>query len=171
MDAMEAILTRRSIRKYTADPVSDELVEELLRAAMSAPSAGNEQPWHFVVIRDRDTLERVQTFQPYSAMLSEAQVSILVCGDPELEMEKHQGFWIQDCSAAIENLLIAANAEGLGAVWLGVHPVEDWVSGMRALLRIPERVVPLGLLSIGWPAEERGTEDRFDETRVHQDRW
>lgn len=171
MDAMEAILTRRSIRKYAADPVPDELVEELLKAAMSAPSAGNEQPWHFVVIRDRGTLERVQTFQPYSAMLNEAPVAILVCGDPELEMERHRGFWIQDCSAAIENLLVAANAEGLGAVWLGVHPVQDWVDGMRALLGIPDHVIPLGLISIGWPAEKKEPEDRLNPERVHNDRW
>ena len=171
MDAMQAILTRRSIRQYTQQPVPEAVVDELLTAACSAPSAGNEQPWHFVVIRDRNTREIITHVQPYSGMLREAPVAILVCGDPELEMNQPRGFWIQDCSAAIQNILIAANAKGLGAVWIGVHPQTEWVAGIRTILGIPEHVIPLGIISLGHPAETKEPENRLSRGRVHHDRW
>lgn len=166
---MEAVLSRRSIRRYTSEPVSDDLVEELLRAAMSAPSAGNEQPWHFFVIRDRKTMERIQEFHPFAKMLREAPVAILVCGDPSLE--KYEGFWVQDCSAATENILIAAHSMGLGAVWLGLYPIEERVNGMRKLLGIPEHVIPLSLVSVGHPAEKKPPADRYDESRIYIEEW
>jgi nitroreductase len=169
MDAMQAILSRRSIRRYTSDPVPSGQVDRLLAAAMAAPSAGNQQPWHFVVLRDRSLLEAIPKFHPYSAMLKEAPLAILVCGD--VKLEKHEGFWVQDCSAATENLLLAAHAEGLGAVWLGLYPQPERVAGMRELLGLPENVIPLALIAVGQPAEEKGPAERFDASRVHQDRW
>ena len=138
---MEAILERRSIRKYTSEPVSEDMIKELLKAAMAAPSAGNEQPWHFIVIRDRAILDQIPSVHPYSQMVKQAPLAILVCGDLDLAM--HGEMWVQDCSAATENLLIAVQAKGLGAVWLGVYPVEERVSDIRRLLGIPEGVVPL----------------------------
>ena len=111
---METILTRRSIRKYTEQPVPDALVTDLLRAAMAAPSAGNQQPWQFVVVRDHAILEVVATANPYGGMARDAQVVVIVCGD--LEREERPGFWVQDCAAATQNLLLAAHAAGLGAV-------------------------------------------------------
>ena len=169
MDATEAIRTRRSIRQYADEPVSEDLTHQLLEAAMMAPSAGNEQPWHFVVIRDRALLDEIPSFHPYSSMLRQAPLAILICGDETLE--KYKGYWVQDCSAATQNLLLEVHARGLGAVWLGVHPIDERVDGMRKLLGMPDHVIPFALISIGWPAEETGSEDRFDETRVHQDRW
>ena len=169
MDATEAIRTRRSIRQYADEPVSEDLTHQLLEAAMMAPSAGNEQPWHFVVIRDRALLDEIPSFHPYSGMLRQAPLAILICGDETLE--KYKGYWVQDCSAATQNLLLEVHARGLGAVWLGVHPIDERVDGMRKLLGMPDHVIPFALISIGWPAEEKGSEDRFDETRVHQDRW
>ncbi len=169
MDVMQAILTRRSIRRYTSDPVPPKQVERLLAAAMAAPSAGNEQPWHFVVVRDRALLEAIPRFHPYSAMLKEAPLAILVCGD--VTLEKHEGYWVQDCSAATQNLLLAAHAEGLGAVWLGLHPRPEREQGMRDLLALPGNVVPLALVALGHPAEEKGPAARFDPSRVHHDRW
>jgi len=169
MDAMQAILSRRSIRRYTDKPVSDEVVEQLLKSAMSAPSAGNEQPWHFVVIRDRQILNEIPKIHPYSGMLKEAPLAILICGDESLQ--KYKGYWVQDCSAATENLLIAVNALGLGGVWLGVYPIEDRVVGIRKLLGMPESVIPFALISIGYPAEQKPPADRYDESRVHHDRW
>lgn len=169
MDAMEAILTRRSIRKYAKEPVPDEIIKELLQAAMSAPSAGNERPWQFVVIRDRKTLDEIPSFHPYAQMLKEAPVAILVCGD--LHLEKNRGYWIQDCAAATENMLIAAHAKGLGGVWLGIYPREERVAGMKRLLRIPEHVIPFSLVSIGYPAEEKPPANRYDESRIHRERW
>lgn len=169
MEALKAILGRRSIRVYTNKDVSEDFVRQLLEAAMSAPSAGNEQPWHFVVIKDRKVLDAVPSIHPYSAMLRRASVAILVCGDQTLE--KYKGFWVQDCSAATQNMLIAAHALGLGAVWLGFYPVEERVAGIKKMLGIPDHVVPLGMVSIGWPAEEKPPARRYREERVHRDRW
>ncbi|MGQ9609399.1 MAG: nitroreductase family protein [bacterium] len=166
---MEAILSRRSIRKYTNEDVSEEIVKELLEAAMSAPSAGNEQPWHFVVIRDRKILNEIPNIHPYSGMLREAPLAILICGDESLQ--KYKGYWVQDCSAATENLLIAINAKGLGGVWLGVYPVEDRVNGIRKLLDMPNNVIPFSLISIGYPAEQKPPANRYNSSRIHYDRW
>jgi nitroreductase len=169
MDALEAIHTRRSIRLYTPQPVPDELIDQLLRAAMSAPSAGNQQPWQFVVIRQRQTLDKIPTFHPHSEMVKQACVAILVCGDTRLE--KNVGFWVQDCSAATQNLLLAAHALGLGAVWVGVYPREERVSEFRKLLGIPEEVIPFALVPVGYPAEIKPPANRYDPARIHRDRW
>ena len=168
MDAMDAILSRRSIRRYTSQKVSDGLIKELLEAAMNAPSAGDERPWHFVVIDDRNILEKVTRFHPYSGMLRKAQVAILVCVDLDLGNE---GFLVQDGSAATENLLIAAHAKGLGAVWLGIYPLRERMTGMVELLDLPERILPLSLISIGYPAEEVPGENRYHPAKVHTNRW
>jgi nitroreductase len=168
MDAMEAILSRRSIRNYTSQKVSDQLIQELLEAAMSAPSAGNEQPWHFVVINDLNLLGEITRFHPYAGMLRKAQVAILICVDLDLGNE---GFLVQDGSAATENLLIAAHAKGLGAVWLGIYPLKERITGMLKLLDLPERILPLSLVSIGYPAEEVRRENRYHPARVHTNRW
>ena len=169
METIEAILTRRSIRKYKPDPVPDEVVKELLEAAMSAPSAGNQQPWHFIVIRDRAILDAIPTFHPYSQMLKEAPLGIVVCGD--LEKQIHDGYWVQDCSAATENLLLAAHAKGLGAVWLGVYPREPRVIGVKEILKLPDYIIPLCIISLGLPAEEKPPSKRFIPERIHYDRW
>jgi nitroreductase len=169
MDALEAILSRRSIRRYTGQPVSGEQVEELLKAGMSAPSAGNQQPWQFIVITDRKLLAEIPRFHPYASMLPHAKVAILVCGD--LQAEWFQGYWVQDCSAATENILIAAHAMGLGAVWLGIYPREERVKALQKLLNLPEHIVPLSLISIGYPAEKKPPADRFDPSRIHHNGW
>jgi nitroreductase len=163
------ILSRRSIRKYTGQRVSDDQVTELLRAAMSAPSAGNQQPWCFVVVRSQEVLDRIPTVHPYSAMTPHASVVIAVCGN--LTGLKYSGYWVQDCSAATENVLLAAHELGLGAVWMGVYPTEERVEGIRELLGLPEHVIPLSLIAVGYPAEFPPAADRFDATRVHYDRW
>lgn len=169
MDAMEAILSRRSIRKYTKEPIPEKVLKEILEAAMSAPSAGNEQPWHFIVIHDREILDEIPKIHPYSQSLKSASVAILVCGD--LELEQHKDFWIQDCSAATENILVAVCAKGLGAVWLGVYPRAERVSGIRKLLSIPDHVIPLAVIPIGYPAEEKPPAIRFNASRIHHNKW
>jgi nitroreductase len=169
MDAIEAIMTRRSVRKYTAQPVPDEVVECMLRAGMAAPSSANEQPWHFVVIKDRSLLDQVPSFQPHSHMLAGAALAILVCEDPSVEVFKDRG--IMDCSNATENILLAAHALGLGAVWVGIYPVKERMNGMRKLLGIPSKIVPVALVSIGYPDEKLQKEDRFKPERVHSNLW
>ncbi|MGA9049351.1 MAG: nitroreductase family protein [Dehalococcoidia bacterium] len=169
MDAIEAIMTRRSIRKYTEQPVADEVVERLLRAGMAAPSAANEQPWHFAVIKDRSLLDQVPSFHPHSHMIKGAALAILVCEDPGLEVVKGRG--MLDCANATENILLAAHALGLGAVWLGIYPVEERMNGMRKLLGIPSQIIPVALVSIGYPDEKLRQEDRFKPERVHSNLW
>lgn len=169
MEAMEAILTRRSIRKYTKQSVSEEVIRKLLEAAMSAPSARNTQPWHFVVINDRAILDEIPKLHPYSQMLKEAPLAILVCGD--LKLQNNEGYIVQDCSAATQNLLLAAHSEGLGAVWLGIYPREERISGIRKLLNIPSYILPISLISLGHPAEKKERENRYQESRVHYNRW
>jgi nitroreductase len=166
---MEAILSRRSIRRYTDKPVPEEVIKELLEAAMSAPSASNEQPWQFVIIDERRILDEIPRFHPYAHMLKEASWAIAVCGDLNLEMVS--GYWVQDCSAATQNILIAANARGLGAVWLGVYPREERAEAVQKLLGLPEHVMPLCFISIGYPAEEKPPANRYDGSRVHRNRW
>jgi len=166
---VDTIRNRRSIRKYTAQPVPQELVTRLLEAAMSAPSAGNEQPWEFIVITDREVLQAITKVHPYSQMLKEAPLAVLVCGN--LEREKYPGFWIEDCSAATENILLEAENIGLGGVWLGVYPHDERVKGIAELLGLPSSVVPLSLVALGYPAEKKPPAERFDPSRVHTNRW
>ena len=169
MDAMEAILTRRSVRSYTDAHVPDDVVKTLLGAAMSAPSAGNQQPWQFICVTNRDILNAITRVHPYSGMLKQAPLAIVVCGD--LNRERFQGYWVQDCSAATQNLLIAARAQGLGAVWLGVYPLEDRVDGLRKLFGLPETIIPLSVVSIGYPSVAQGPADRYDGRRIHYNKW
>jgi nitroreductase len=169
MEALDTILGRRSIRRYTVKQVSSEIIHTLLEAAMAAPSANNKQPWHFVVITERAILDAIPNFHPYSRMLFEAPLAILVCGNTALE--SYPGYMAQDCSAAVENILIAAQGLGLGTVWLGVYPREERMAGMKDLLKIPEEFMPFALISIGYPAEEKPPSHRYSETRVHHNKW
>lgn len=165
MDALEAIHTRRSIRKFTDTPVSEEEVRTLLKAAMAAPSAGNQQPWQFVVVRSKARLQEVAGLHPHVHMAPKAQLGILVCGDTRLE--KYAGYWVIDCAAAVQNLLLAAHSLGLGAVWTGIHPMQDRVAAFAKLFGTPEGVIPHSFIPVGHPAEEKQREDRFRPERVH----
>jgi nitroreductase len=169
MDALHAILTRRSIREYTARPVPEEVIEQLLKAAMAAPSARNQQPWQFVVIDDRRVLDAIPKYNPNAAMLAHAPLAIAICGD--LRLETSEGYWVQDCSAATQNLLLAAHASGLGAVWTGVYPRKDRVDRTKELLGLPDEVIPLNVIAIGYPAEEKEPSQRYNPTRLHRNRW
>lgn len=164
MNTIEAIQSRRSIRVFKDQPIEQEKVDTLLKAAMAAPSAGNQQPWHFILIDDKEVLSKVPSFHPYSGLLLKAPLAILVCGDPRLE--KYEGFWVQDCSAASQNILLAAHDLGLGAVWLGLHPIQERVDGMRELVHLPEIVVPLSLIAVGYPDEAKGSKNNFRKERI-----
>jgi len=161
MDTLRTLLTRRSVRKFQGREVPMALVKDILCAAMSAPSAGNEQPWHFVIVTDRQLLARIPEVHPHAAMAAEAPLAILVCADPNLD--KHQGFWVQDCAAACENIL--------SAVWTGIHPRSERVAGFRRLFRLPMHIIPLALIPLGYPAQELPEVNRYRQERVHQDTW
>lgn len=169
MEALEAIHTRRSIRKYDDKPVPDDAIRALLAAAMSAPSACNLQPWQFVVVTERRLLEAIPSINPYAAMAKEAPLGILVCGDTSLE--QYPGYWVIDCAAASQNLLLAAHALGLGAVWTGAYPRPERMDGYRRLLQLPANVMPHALIVVGYPAESPPPQDRYREDRVHHNGW
>jgi len=169
MNVLEAIATRRSIRKFTAEPVSEEKINTMLHAAMAAPSAGNEQPWQFVVIDDKDQLEKTAKLSPYIGMAAKAPLAIMVLGDKNVE--KYPGNWMLDCSAAIQNLLLAAHSEGLGAVWCGLWPEDDRVKAARELVRAPENTEPLAVIVLGHPDQNLKPQDRFDASRIHRNIW
>ncbi len=163
---MNAIYRRRSIRRYTGEPVPYEKLTEFVRAGMNAPSANNGQPWQFVIIDDRRKLDAIPQFHPYSRMLLEAPAAILVCGDTHIATDGD--YWVQDCSAATENILLEIADQGYGGVWLGVYPREDRIAGMRKLLNISDHIVPMSLIAVGHPAETKAPKNLFDETRIHR---
>lgn len=169
MDAIEAILTRRSIRKFRKEPVTEEMLHAILQAAMFAPSARNQQPWHFVVVTSESLKRELMNAHPYASMLGEAPLAILVCGDTTLE--KSPGYWPIDCSAATQNLLLAAHAVGLGAVWLGVHPRQERKDAIRRIFRLPANIEPFALVAVGHPDEQKEAPGRFRPERIRFNSW
>lgn len=164
---LESIMNRRSIRKYTDEPVTEEQIRTLLECAMMAPSAMDARPWRFVVVDDRETLIKLSENHPYAQMLKQAPVCICVCGVEG----QIKGYYQQDCAAATMNLMIAAKEMGLGTCWMGVAPREERMQAVREILGIPEDVMPFNMIAVGHPAEERKNPERWDESRVHRNRW
>lgn len=162
---LEHILQRRSIRKFTAEPVAAEDVTRLLQAAMAAPSASNRKPWEFVVVTEPDVLARLRSHLLFGRY--EAPLAIAVCANVKRTWPgPGRDFWIQDCSAAMENLLLAATGLGLGTVWIGVHPIAPFVKAVSGDLALPEHVLPLGVAYIGHAAEAKEARTQYDEKRV-----
>lgn len=161
--------SRRSIREYTGEPITDDDLETLLRAGFCAPTARNLRPWHFIAVRDGNALGGIAEIHPYAKMLPRAGCGIVVCGDRAIQPE--DGYLALDCAAAIQNILLAAHALGLGAVWLGVWPRAERVEKLRGVLSIPETILPVGIVAVGHPAEEKLPRDSYDAARVHRDRW
>ena len=169
MEILDAILGRRSIRRYSEGEVAQNDLATILRAGMAAPSAGNEQPWHFITIRGRDTLSALSIAHPYAEMVATASVAILVCADTDVV--KHRDYWPQDCAAATQNMLLAAHSLGLGSVWVGVYPREARVAEIRRVIPLPDRIIPFSLLPVGIPGERKPRIDRFFEERIHEEHW
>jgi nitroreductase len=166
----DIIFQRRSIRKYKQGPaVDNKTIDFLLDAAMSAPTARDKQPWQFVVINSKDLLITLSEAHPYGKMLAEAALAVLVCGDSRLD--EMESYLVQACSAATQNLLLAAHSIGLGAVWLGIHPRKERTDDIRKLLNIPNEVIPVSLISIGYPNEEKPRNQNFKQERVHYNKW
>ena len=169
MDILETILNRRSIRKYSGKKITDEPMELLLKAAMYAPSAVNKQPWHFIVFRDAEIRKKIVEFHPNAAMLLGADAGILVCYDEKLQHDV--GYGPIDCSAATQNILLAAHAMGLGAVWVGIYPRQNRIEATHRLFSLPENIKPFSVISLGYPAEKKSFPDRFRKDRVHYEQW
>ena len=165
--ALQNIATRTSVRSYLNEPVDAATVEQLLRAGMAAPTAVNRQPWHFVVVNEKSQLEALSKTNPYSSMLENAPLAIVVCGDMKKALEgTAREFWVQDCSAATENILLAANALGLGAVWTGAYPSEERCSAISEVLKLPENLIPLNIIVIGYPDGVNEPKDKWKPENI-----
>ncbi len=165
------IFARRSIRAYKEDDIPDEMIKDLLEAAMAAPSAVAKDPWHFIVIQQKAGLAKIADGLPNGQMLRQAAVGIVVCGDIDKAHGQLESYMLQDCSAAIENILLAASQLGLGACWLGIHPKEERIDHMRRLFDLPRNIIPISAIAVGWPAENSEPRTRYDEKLVHTERW
>jgi nitroreductase len=168
---IELILGRRSIRKYKKDKISEDTLEALLKAAMAAPSARAVDPWRFVVIRSIDQLKALAAKLPSAKMIADAPMGIAVCGDINAANDRQLSYMLQDCSAAIENLLIAAHGLGLGACWLGVHPRQDRMAHVTKVLELPEGIIPVCCIAVGYPDEQKEPRTRHNPEYVHYEKW
>ena len=169
MDTLEAIATRRSVRKFAPEPVADDALRQILAAGMSGPSAGDQRPWQFLVLQDRERLEALGAVPAYRRALSAAPLAIVVCAD--MELSKYGDNWIIDCAIATQNILLASHALGLGAAWLSCYYTDDRLSEARRILRVPDHVVPFAVVPIGVPAEQPAPVERYAADRVHVDAW
>jgi nitroreductase len=171
VEKLGLIFGRRSIRVYATGPVSDAAVQKLLEAAMAAPSAAAKDPWRFVVIRDRRTLSEIATALPNGQMIATAALGIVVCGELPAAHDQQLSYLLQDCSAAVENLLLCAHVLGLGACWLGVHPREQRMNALRQILALPASAIPVACIAVGVPGETKEARTRFNRDYVHLERW
>lgn len=162
---------RRSIRLYRPGEIDEPTVRLLLEAAMAAPSAVAKDPWRFVVLRQRQTLRAVADALPNGQMIGGAAVGIIVAGDLTAAHDQHLSFLLQDCAAAIENLLLAASALGIGACWLGIHPREERIKAISQLLGLPPAVIPVAGIALGLPGEEKEPRTRFNPAAIHYEHW
>jgi nitroreductase len=167
----ENIFNRKSVRSFTSEPVSEEHVEAMLKAAMAAPTAVNYQPWRFVVVTERTQLDAMAEMLPYARMLKQAPLAIVVCGETTWFEGRENPYWQQDCSAATENLLLAAEALGLGAVWTGVYPNMQLAEPLSEFLGLPETVQPLCAIPIGHHDGTAKPRDKWKPENVHYGRW
>lgn len=168
MDALETLFTRRSIRKYTDQPIGDAEVETMLKAAMLAPSANNKQPWHFIVVAQPERLKVIAGMHPYARMAAQARLAVVVCGDAAGSPD----YWVQDCAAATENLMLAARAIGIGSVWCGLHPREERKTPFKEYFTIPDGIEPFAVVVLGYPDQPfTEADNRLRPDRIHRDQW
>ena len=170
-EQLALIFGRRSIRIYSPGDLSESILTTLLETAMAAPSAMTKDPWRFVVVRDKQTLANLASALPGGKMLATAAAAIVVCGDLELAFERQLSYLLQDCSAAIENLLLGAHALGLGACWVGVHPSEEALRRLKEMFSLPMPVLPIAVVALGHPGEQPEPRTRFQRDFVHWEKW
>ena len=168
---IENIMTRTSIRSFTDQPIAKDTLDLIVKAGMAAPSAVNAQPWAFIIITEKEILDSLNSIKPWFN-LKTATAAVVVCGDMNKAMEgTGREYWIQDCSAATENILLAAHAYGIGAVWCGVYPSPDIVEGVSKTLNLPENFIPLNVVTMGYPAENPEPKDKFKTENIYYQKW
>ncbi len=171
-NAIDVIKTRVSVRHFNGEKIADEQIQTLLQCAMAAPSAVNKQPWAFIVVTDENVLAQLAQASPYSRCDNNPACAFVMCGDLTKALEgEGQDYWIQDVSAATQNLLLAAHCMGLGAVWTGVYPIAERVKAVSAVLQLPEHIVPLCIVPVGVPAEQPEVKDKFNNDNIHYNIW
>jgi len=169
MELFEAIFNRRSIRKYKTGDIVDNELYKIIEAGMYAPSAVNKQPWHFIIFRDKKTVSRISDVHPNASMLHSASAGILICFDEKLQHD--EGFGPVDCSAATQNMLLAAHGIGLGACWIGIYPRKHRIDALHKLFGLPEHVKPFAVISLGYPGESKDRPNRYDKNRIRVEKW
>lgn len=168
---LDFIFTRRSVRKYESRDVPDEMIQDLLEAGMAAPSAVAKDPWHFIVLKDRENIDKLADVLIHGQMLRQATAAFVVCGDITQAHGELESYMLQDLSAAAENILLAANGLGLGTCWLGVHPRPERMEGIRKLFDLPDHIIPMCGIAIGWPKDPPPARTRFNLDKVHREQW
>lgn len=169
MTLIDVINSRRSIRKYTGEAIDDEMLKSIIQTGFQAPSAHNCQPQNFIVVKDREILNTIAEKHKYAKMLTKAGCAIVVCGDTK--KQPREGLIVADCSASIQNMLLASHSLGLGAVWIGLYPIKEFEKIISDILDIPENMIPVGIVSIGHKVREKDMIDKYDKNRVHLDKW
>lgn len=167
----ENIMNRRSVRNFTGEPISGEHEKLLLKAGLCAPSAKNSRPWQFIIVKDKERLLTLSAIRKYWGPAAGAAAVIVVCGNTRDYKGSDLSFIIQDCSAAAENILVAAEGLGLGGVWMGCYPTEEGINGLRSLLNIPASVTPACVLALGHPASHPAPHDEWDEGKIHYETY
>lgn len=169
MESIEALKTRRSIRKYRNGKIPEETISDIINCAMYSPSAFDYQPWHFIVIDEKEIFDDILKAATHAEMIRDASHTIVICGDSKLE--ENMGLLVQDISAATQNLLLAAHTYGLGAVWVGIYPFEEIVQGIKDLFNLPDNIVPVSMAVIGYPGEAPAQPERYKKDRIHLNEW
>ena len=166
---MKAIFERKSIRKYTNQPIEKEIIEKILAAGMSAPSARDERPWHFIVVQDKNTLKEMSQLTPYAGMLEHAAMGMVVCADQNHHL--NIDYDLQDCAAVTENMMIEANYLGIGTCWLGGYPNADRLENITKYFQLPEHMQPMWMISFGYPDENPTVKNKWDNSKIHWEKY
>ncbi len=169
METLKSIKTRRSIRSYKLEKIPQEKINQILESAMYAPSAMNYQPWHFIVLNERKDINQIFVINPHADMVKQAPLAIIICGD--LKAEINIDYLVQDCSAATQNALLAIHELGLGGVWVSSYPNKETIEGLRKYFGFPNNIIPVSIIVLGYPAEEKDTENRFNKKKIHYNHW
>lgn len=164
MELLKGIITRRSIRKYRDKEIEEEKILKIVEAGMYAPSSRNRRPWFFIVIKNKNILKEIADFHPYAKMLYRAPVAILVCGNKDLQ--EVEGYIALDCAASTQNMLLAASGLGIGSCWIGIYPRKERMDFIKKLLKLEENLIPISLISLGWPDEEKEVPERFEKEKI-----